>query len=150
MYLGIFVALPDDTALPLLKVGWPPRAIQMVQGHQLLLAVGSGTHALCAAQQHTHLTGPHLGEQVFLLRLRLGIVDIGDLMFRHTHRQQLISNIIVDTESTLALGRGQIAEDHLRRALLCCALPNVKYRLRALGRFALWIAGQHGIDEPLV
>ena len=150
IHLAIFIALSDDTALPLLKIRGPPWTVQMVQGHQLLLAVGSGTHTLCAAQQHTHLTGPYLAEQVFFLCLRLGIVDIGDLVFRYAQRQQFIPNVIVDAENTFALGRGQITEDHLCGAFFRRALPDVKYRLRAFGRLALRIAGQHGIDEPLV
>ena len=76
VHLGIFVALPDDAPLPLLEICGTPWTIQMVQCHQLLLAVGSGSHALCAAQQHPHLTGAHLGEQVFFLRLRLSVMDI--------------------------------------------------------------------------
>ena len=95
-------------------------------------------------------TGPYLAEQVFFLCLRLGIVDIGDLVFRYAQRQQFIPNVIVDAENTFALGRGQITEDHLCGAFFRRALPDVKYRLRAFGRLALRIAGQHGIDEPLV
>ena len=122
----------------------------MVQCHQLLLAVGACTHTLSAAQQHTHLTGAHLGEQVFFLGLGLGIVDIGDLIFRHAHRYQLTADVVIDAENTVALGRGQVTEDHLRGVLFRRAPPDVKYCLRALNRLALRVGGQHGIDEPLV
>ena len=77
-------------------------------------------------------------------------MDIGNLIFRNAHRQQLITNIIVNTENALTLGRRQIAEDHLCGAFLRRALPDIKYRLRALDRFALRVGGQHGVDEPLV
>ena len=150
VHLGIFVALPDDAPLPLLKIGWPPRTIQMVQGHQLLLAVGTGAHALCAAQQHPHLTGAHLSKQVFFLRLRLGIVDIGNLVFRHAHRQQLTADVVINAENAFTLGRGQVTEDHLRGVLFRRAPPDVKHRLRALDRLALRVGGQHRVDEPLV
>ena len=53
----------------------------MVQGDELLLAVGASAHALGAAQQDTHLAAPHLAEQVFLLYLAFGVVDEGDLVF---------------------------------------------------------------------
>ena len=122
----------------------------MVQCHQLLLAVGSGAHALCAAQQHPHLTGAHLGEQVFFLRLRLSVMDIGDLVFRHAHFHQLTADVVIDTENAFTLWRGQVTEDHLRGVLFRRAPPDVKHRLRALDRFALRVGGQHGIDEPLV
>ena len=122
----------------------------MVQCHQLLLAVGSGTHALCAAQQHPHLTGAHLGEQVFFLRLRLSVVDIGDLVFRHAHFHQLTADVVIDTEHPVALGCGQVTENHLRGVLFRRAPPDVKYCLRALNRLALRVGGQHRVDEPLV
>ena len=87
VHLRVFVALPDNAPLTLLKVGRTPRAIQMVQSDELLLTVGASTHALGAAQQDTHLTAPHLAEQVFLLRLALGVVDEGDLVFGNTQFQ---------------------------------------------------------------
>ena len=150
VHLGIFVALPDDAPLPLLEICGPPWTIQMVQCHQLLLAVGSGTHALGAAQQHPHLTGAHLGEQVFFLRLRLSVMDIGDLVFRHAHFHQLTADVIINAENAFTLGCGQVTENHLRGVLFRRAPPDVKYCLRALDRFALRVGGQHGIDEPLV
>ena len=81
VYLRVFVALPDNAPLPLLEIRRTPRAIQMVQSDELLLAVGASAHALGAAQQDTHLTAPHFAEQIFLLYLALGVVDEGDLVF---------------------------------------------------------------------
>ena len=84
VYLRVFVALPDNAPLPLLKVGRTPRAVEMVQGDELLLEVGACSHTLGAAQQDTHLTAPYFAEQVFLLYLALGVVDEGDLVFGNT------------------------------------------------------------------
>ena len=150
VYLRVFVALPDDAPLPLLKVGRTPRTIQMVQSDELLLAVGASAHALGAAQQDTHLTAPHLAEQVFLLRLALGVVDEGDLVFGNAQFQQFRVNIIINAESAVILWGGQVAEDHLRGALASGALPDLKDIFRALGGFAVGIAGKYGIDQPLI
>lgn len=75
----------------------------MVQGDELLLTVGTGAHALGAAQQNTHLTGTDFGKQVFLLRLALGVVDEGDLVFGNTQFQQFCVNIIINAESAVIL-----------------------------------------------
>ena len=61
-----------------------------------------------------------------------------------------VADNLKDAENTVALGRGQVTEDHLRGVLFRRAPPDVKYCLRALNRLALRVGGQHGIDEPLV
>lgn len=40
----IFIALPQNTALALLNVRWPPRYIKVVQRNQALLDIGASTH----------------------------------------------------------------------------------------------------------
>ena len=146
----IFIALTNDAPFALLKVGRTPRTIQMVQSDELLLTVGASAHALGAAQQDTHLTASHFSEQVFLLYLALGVVDEGDLVFGNTQFQQFCVNIIINTESAVILWGGQVAEDHLRGALASGALPDLKHIFRALGGFAVGIAGKHGVDQPLI
>ena len=150
VYLRVFVALPDDAPLPLLKVGRTPRAIQMVQGDELLLAVGASAHALGTAQQDTHLTAPHFAEQIFLLYLALGVVDEGDLVFGNTQFQQLRVNIIINAESAVILGCTKVAKNHLRGALASSALPDLKHIFGALGGFAVGVTGEHGVDQPLI
>ena len=150
VYLRVFVALPDNAPLPLLKVGRTPRAIQMVQSDELLLAVGASAHALGAAQQDTHLTAPHFAEQIFLLYLALGVVDEGNLVFGNTQFQQFCVNIIINAESAVILWGGQVAKNHLRGALASGAPPDLKHIFRALGGFAVGIAGKHGVDQPLI
>ena len=122
----------------------------MMQSDELLLTVGAGAHALGAAQQDTHLTAPHFSEQVFLLYLALGVVDECDLVFGNTQFQQFCVNIIINAESAVILWGGQVAEDHLRGALASGALPDLKHIFRALGGFAVGIAGEHGVDQPLI
>ena len=150
VYLRIFVALPDNAPLPLLKVGRTPRAFEVVQGDELLLAVGASTHALGAAQQDTHLTAPYFAEQVFLLRLALGVVDEGDLVFGNTQFQQFRANIIINAESTVILRCAEVAKDHLGGTLVCGAPPDLKHIFRTLGGFAVGVAGEHGVDQPLI
>jgi len=150
VYLRIFVALPDNAPLPLLKVGRTPRAFEVVQGDELLLAVGAGAHALGAAQQDTHLTAPHFAEQIFLLHLALGVVDEGDFVFGNAQFQQFRANIIINAESAVILWGGQVAKNHLGGALVSGALPDLKHIFRALGGFAVGVAGEHGIDQPLI
>ena len=122
----------------------------MVQGDEFLLTVGASAHALGAAQQDTHLTAPHLAEQVFLLYLALGVVDEGDLVFGNTQFQQFRANIIINAESAVILWGGEVAKNHLRGVLVCGALPDLKHIFRALGGFAVGIAGKHGVDQPLI
>ena len=150
VYLRIFVALTNDASLPLLKVGRTPRAVEVVQGDELLLTVGASTHALGAAQQDTHLTAPHFAEQIFLLYLAFSVVDEGNLIFRNTQFQQLRPNVIINAEDAVILWGGEVAKDHLGGALASGALPDLKHIFRALGGFAVGIAGEHGIDQPLI
>ena len=122
----------------------------MVQGDELLLAVGASTHALGAAQQDTHLTAPHFAEQIFLLYLTLGVVDKGDLVFGNAQFQQLRANIIINAEGAIILWGREVAKNHLRGALVCGAFPDFKHILRTLGGFAVGVTGEHGIDNPLI
>ena len=103
----IFIALTNDAPFALLEIRRTPRTIQMVQGDELLLAVGAGTHALGAAQQDTHLTAPYFAKQIFLLHLAFGVVDVGDLVFGNTQFQQFRANIIINAECAVILWGGQ-------------------------------------------
>ena len=85
----------------------------MVQSDKPLLHIRTGTHLLGRTQKHTDLTGTNLTEQFLLLCLGIGIVDIGNLLRRNTLGDQLVTHIIVDIESTVIVGRGQIAEHKL-------------------------------------
>ena len=150
VYLRVFVALPDNAPLPLLKVGRTPRAVKVVQGNELLLAVGACSHTLGAAQQDTHLAAPHFAEQIFLLYLALGVVDEGNLVFGNTQFQQFCVNIIINAESAVILWGGQVAKNHLGGTLVSGALPDLKHIFGALGGFAVGVTGEHGVDQPLI
>ena len=141
VHLRVFITLADDAALPLLQIGRTPRAVEMVECDELLLTVGASAHALGAAQQDTHLTASHFAEQVFLLHLAFGVVNVGDLVFGNTQFQQFRANIIINAECAVILRGGQVAKNHLRGVLVCGALPDLKHIFRALGGFAVGVAG---------
>lgn len=77
-------------------------------------------------------------------------MDVCDFVFGNAQFQQLGTNIIIDAETAISLRGGQVTENHLRGTLVCCVLPNCKYIFRTLGGFAVRVAGQHGIDKPLI
>ena len=77
-------------------------------------------------------------------------MDEGDLVFGNAQFQQFRANIIINAECAVILRCAEVAKDHLGGALVCGAPPDLKHILRALGGFAVGIAGQHGVDEPLI
>ena len=77
-------------------------------------------------------------------------MDVGNLIFGNTQFQELCTNVIVNAERTVILWSGQVAEDHLRGALVCGASPDLEHIFRAFGGFAVGIAREHGIDQPLI
>ena len=44
------ITLANDAAFALLKVGWPPWCVNMVQSYQTFLHVGSGSKFRCGAK----------------------------------------------------------------------------------------------------
>ena len=104
------VALPDDAPVALGHIGGAPAHIQVVDRHKTVLHIGPGAHLLGGAEQDAHLAGPHLAEQLLLLRLGVGVVDKGDLLTGDTSRHQLVPDVLVDVESPVSLGRGEVAE----------------------------------------
>ena len=77
-------------------------------------------------------------------------MDEGDLVFGNTQFQQLRANVIIDAEGAVILRCAEVAKDHLCGTLVHGALPDLKHIFRALGGFAVGIAGKHGIDKPLI
>ena len=77
-------------------------------------------------------------------------MDEGDLVFGNAQFQQLRANIIINAECAVILRCAEVAKDHLGGALVCGALPDLKHIFRALGGFAVGVAGEHGIDQPLI
>ena len=63
-YLLISVPLPENTSLLLFQVRRLPRAVQMMQGNQPILNIGSCAKFWRRPHQDTHLSGAHLCKQV--------------------------------------------------------------------------------------
>ncbi len=79
MNLLVAVALTDDAPAALLQIARPPRTVEVVERHEPVLHVHTGTHLEGAAHEDAHLTGAHLCKQLLLPRLGVGLVDEGDL-----------------------------------------------------------------------
>ena len=126
IHFRILVALPDDTAFPLLQIGRTPGTIQMMECHQLGLNIRACAHFLCGTKEHSDLAGPNLAKQLLLLGLSFCRVDIGDLFSGDSFLNEFLSEIVIYIELAVVVRRGQIAEDHLCGSALRCALPNIE------------------------
>ena len=122
----------------------------MMKCRKLRLHIGAGSHFLRGTDEHTHLTGAHLAKQLFLLRLGVCRMDIGDFLCRNALGNQLVSEIIVHIELAVAVGRRQVAEYHLCRFPIGGALPNIKNILRTRAHLACLAVGEHIVHEPLI
>ena len=94
----ILVALTLNSAFALLQITRPPGTIHIMDCHQTILHIGASPHFGGTAQQHTHLTGTHLAEQLLFLDLRIGVVNKGNLLCRNAPGNQLGTNVIVNGE----------------------------------------------------
>ena len=133
------VALPHDAPKALLQVAGPPWAIEIMQGDEPVLHIGSGSHFCGAAHEDTHLAAAHLGEQLLFLLLGVGGVDISDLVFRNAHLQQLLPQIVIHIEAAVRFGSRQVAENQLRAALCGTLCPYPIDIPGAYGNLAVFI-----------
>ena len=125
-----------------------------MQGFQPRLHIGSRAHLGRGADQYAHRAFAHLGKQRVFLRLRVCIVDKGDLVFRDAAADELAPQVVIHVvkAAVRALGawRGQVAEDHLRQALLT-PFPINAQRLPHTGIYlAARVVRQRGVDQPRV
>ena len=142
-----------------------------MQRNQSVLDVGTRPHFGSAAHEHAHLTGAYLGEQLLLLDLRIGFMDEGNLLGRHTVSDELFPNVVIDVEGVLlrgiirkkgfasilrssrctrALGCGNIAEDELGQLILLTGFPDAQDVADAGVDLAGRIIRQQRIDETLI
>ena len=80
-----------------------------MKGDQTILHVGARAHLRRAAQQNAHLTGAHLGKELFLFHLGVGIVDKSDLPGWNTAGNQLLSDVLIHAEAALNSHAGVFA-----------------------------------------
>ena len=113
MYFGILVTLSDDSAGSLLQIRRSPRAVEVMQGNQLVLSVGACAHLCGRAKQHSDLALPDLAEQVEFLRFGLCVMDKGDLIFGDSSVDQLLADVRVDGKLALTFRGGQVTKQKL-------------------------------------
>ena len=102
-HLLISVSLPENTSLLLFQVRGLPRTIQMMQGNQPILNIGSCAKFRRRPHQDTNLSGAHLCKQVCFFRFGVVLVDERHLFTGNTSRHQLFPHIIVDVECAIRL-----------------------------------------------
>ena len=100
-HLLIPVSLPKNTTLLLFQVRRLPRAVQMMQGNQPILNIGSCSKFRRRPHQDTNLSGAHLCKQVSFFRLGVVLVDERHFFTGNTSRHQLLPHIIVDVECAI-------------------------------------------------
>lgn len=89
-HLGVLVPLAQRPALALFDVGRPPRAVEVMEGHQAGLDVGAHSHLLRRAHQHRYRAGPTGGEQLGLGPVVAGLVHEADLALGHAAAHQVV------------------------------------------------------------
>ena len=90
------IALPDDTAIPLLQIARTPRRIKMMRGHQTFLHVHARAHFGCGAEQNTNVSGVDIAEQFCLANIRIGIVDESYFIHGDTLIYEFLLHIVID------------------------------------------------------
>jgi len=114
LHLGIRIALTQDAALTLLDIGRAPRRVEMLQGNQALLHVGTGPHLLRAAKEDADLAGAHVAEQLQLRGIAVVVLDELDFASGDAPSNELVSHVFIHREALAAGRNGQVAEDQLR------------------------------------
>ena len=117
---------------------------------QPCLYIGSGAHLGCAANQHPHLPGTHLLEQLLLFHICWRFMDKGYFLLGNTHFDELGTEIVIDIKAAIKMRGAQIAKHDLGTPLVCGFLPNVIDILGTGRCLTVLIVRQHGIHEPLI
>ena len=169
----ILVALTLDSALALLQITGPPGTIQIMDRHKTILHIGARTHFGCTAQQHTHLAGANLSEQLLFLDLRVGVVNKGNLLCRNAAGNQFGANVIVNGEGSIflrrkcggfqrvarngnlfrfrrSLGCGNIAEHKLGQLVRLAVFPDLQNVVHTQIDLAACLIREVRVDNPLV
>ena len=100
-HLLIPVSLPENTTLLLFQIRRLPRAIQMMQGNQPILNIGSCAKFRRRPHQNTHLSGAHFCKKLCLFAFRVILMNECHLFTRNTSRHQFLPHIIVDVECSI-------------------------------------------------
>ena len=102
-YLLIPVSLPENTSLLLFQIRRLPRAIQMMQGNQSILNIGSCAKFRRRPHQNTNLSSAHLCKKLCLFGFRVILVNKCHFFTGNTSRHQLLPHIIINVECAIRL-----------------------------------------------
>ena len=121
MDLIILVALTQRTPSPLFQVSGPPGTIEIMRGHDEVLDVGASTTFLGAAQQNPHLPPAHLGKQLRLFRLGIGVMDKRDLLLGNALSDEFGPDVLINILERSHFKRAGIvrSRDHFNDFSLC-------------------------------
>ena len=122
-YVLTFISLSKDSSLSLHHIGRSPRHVKMMESCKSFLNIHTESHLKGRTDYNRDKSVLQIAEQKFLFSLTISIVNIGDLIFRHTHRLQQIFQLIVKVKAVLRCGA--IAEDHLNQFLITSSLVNI-------------------------
>ena len=100
-HLLIPVSLPKNTPLLLFQVRRLPWAVQMMQGNQPILNIGSRAKLRRRPHQDTHLSGAHLCKKLCLFGFRVILVNERHFFTGNTSRHQFFPHIIINIECTI-------------------------------------------------
>ena len=142
MNLFVMVSLTDNTSFPLFQVRRFPANIQMMQGNQTVLHIGSSTHFCCRTNQKTNLSGFYFSKQLRLFCFCICIMNKRNLFFRYTFLYQLLLQVIINIETAIAFRCAQITENQLCGFLCCSIFPDFITFLCTDCYFAFWIIWQ--------
>ena len=94
-----------------------------MQCHEAFLDVGTGTHFLGTADQHSYRAFPDLLEQCLLLGVGFGVADGGDLIAGNALLHQFGDDLLIRRIPPRGRFDAHIGEDHLRAASRFRSLP---------------------------
>ena len=114
-HLRVLVALPEGPAVTLRQVGRPPGAVEVVQGAEARLDVGTDSHLFGGADQHSDPALSKGGKQLSLGLVVLGLVDEPDHVLGNAAGDQLPAQLGVGVPAD-GLRGADVAEDQLKGA----------------------------------
>ena len=121
-----------------------------MQGDQTLLHVGADAHLLRRPQQDTHRTFADPAEQLCLLGIGFGVVDVRDLVGGQALFDEVIPQVLIDAEFPAALRGRQVAEHQLGALAPCGSLPDLVHLVGTLHHLAFGIGQGGRVDEPQI
>ena len=122
----ILIALAQNTPFLLFQIAGFPRSIQVMERNKVILHIGASAELRCGAHQDTDLPAANLCKQLCFFSLCIRVMDEGDLLRRHTSVNQLLLHVVVDIETAISFGCGQVAEYQLCGLLGDTFLPDAE------------------------